>query len=46
MENSKIEMVDKEIMKKTNQQFLERRNEIKGIINEQENVCPHFANDI
>jgi predicted transcriptional regulator YdeE len=33
-------------MKEANQLFLERRNEIKGIINEQEYVCPHFANDI
>lgn len=37
---------DAERIKETNQLFLERRNEIKGIINEQEYVCPHFANDI
>lgn len=37
---------DAERMKEANQLFLERWNEIKGIINEQEYVCPHFANDI
>lgn len=37
---------DSERMKEANQLFLERRNEIKGIINEQQYVCPHFANDI
>ncbi|TVX96258.1 GyrI-like domain-containing protein [Cohnella terricola] len=37
---------DSERMKEANQLFLERKNEIKGIINEQEYVCPHFANDI
>lgn len=37
---------DSERMIETNQLFLARRNEIKGTINEQEYVCPHFANDI
>lgn len=37
---------DAEKMKEANQLFLERRNEIKGSINELEYVCPHFANDI
>jgi predicted transcriptional regulator YdeE len=37
---------DSERMKEANQLFLERRNEIKGIINDQKYVCPHFANDI
>ncbi|MGO4374725.1 GyrI-like domain-containing protein [Paenibacillus sp. MCAF20] len=37
---------DSERMIETNQLFLARRNEIIGTINEQEYVCPHFANDI
>lgn len=28
------------------QTLLSRKNEIKGIINENEYVCPHFANDV
>ncbi|GIO97140.1 hypothetical protein J14TS5_22260 [Paenibacillus lautus] len=37
---------DSERMEEANKLFLERRSEIKGIINDQEYVCPHFANDI
>jgi predicted transcriptional regulator YdeE len=37
---------DSKRMKEANHCFLERKNEIKGIVNEQEYVCPHFANDI
>jgi len=37
---------DSDRMKEANQLFHERKNEITGIINEQEYVCPHFANDI
>jgi len=37
---------DSERMKEANQLFLERKSEIKGIINEKQYVCPHFANDI
>ncbi|GAE06779.1 hypothetical protein JCM10914_2955 [Paenibacillus sp. JCM 10914] len=41
-----FQRIDPERIKEANQIFLTRRNEIKGIINEQEYVCPHFANDI
>lgn len=37
---------DPERIKEANQIFLTRKNEIKGIINEHEYVCPHFANDV
>ncbi|WP_158602135.1 GyrI-like domain-containing protein [Cohnella endophytica] len=37
---------DSERMQEANKLFLERKNEINGIINNQEYVCPHFANDI
>ncbi|MFC5406442.1 GyrI-like domain-containing protein [Cohnella soli] len=33
-------------MKEANRLFLEGRKEIKGILNKEEYVCPHFANDI
>lgn len=37
---------DSERMQESNELFHIRRNEIKGILNPQEYVCPHFANDI
>jgi predicted transcriptional regulator YdeE len=37
---------DPERIKEANQIFIARKNEIKGILNEHEYVCPHFANDV
>lgn len=37
---------DSERMKEANQLFLDRKNEISGIMNDEEYVCPHYANDI
>ncbi|GGG64647.1 GyrI-like domain-containing protein [Paenibacillus radicis (ex Gao et al. 2016)] len=37
---------DQGIINEANQLFLERKSEIKGIVNEQQYVCPHFANEV
>lgn len=37
---------DPERIKDANQIFLDRKNEIQGIVNENQYVCPHFANDV
>ncbi|MCD9025460.1 GyrI-like domain-containing protein [Cohnella silvisoli] len=37
---------DPDRIKEANQIFLARKSEIKEIINENEYVCPHFANDV
>lgn len=37
---------DPDSMKDANQIFLARKNEIKGILNQHEYVCLHFANDV
>ena len=35
-----------ESIQEANQAFLARKREIKGILNQHEYVCPHFANDV
>jgi predicted transcriptional regulator YdeE len=37
---------DREAIKEAGEAFASRKSEIKGIVNENECVCPHFANDI
>jgi predicted transcriptional regulator YdeE len=37
---------DPERIKEAEQIFLTLKNQLKGIINEYEYVCPHFANDV
>ncbi len=37
---------DPESIKEANRVFLARKSEIRGILNQYEYVCPHFANDV
>jgi predicted transcriptional regulator YdeE len=37
---------DREAIKVANEAFALRKGEIRGVVNEKEYVCPHFANDI
>lgn len=37
---------DPESIKEANRVFLARKSEIRGVLNQYEYVCPHFANDV
>lgn len=41
-----FQLHDPKRIDQTYQTFLSRKNEIKGVLNEDEYVCPHFANDV
>jgi predicted transcriptional regulator YdeE len=41
-----FQRVDTESMREAYQRFLTRKSEIQGTLNQDEYVCPHFANDI
>ena len=41
-----FQRVDPESIKEANQRFLFRKSEIQGVLNPDEYVCPHFANDV